>query len=324
MKHTQFFNDFLNDEVNLNQSRLDRLNKSVKAVSEFLSQNLDSYKKVERQGSYALRTIIKPVKDGQEYDADILLYMKYDKSKEPKDYINDLYDCLGENEVYSEKARRKTRCVFLDYAGDFHLDIVPCVPKDDDEQSICNKETNKFEQTDGTGYRDWFNDKNSVTHGNLKRVTRLLKYIRDHKGNFTAKSILLTTLIGNTVHNEDGSDGDHFKTLPDALKTVSNRINDFLQRNPIMPKIVNPVLPEEDFTRHWDQKKYDHFRELFNVYNYKINEAFDAKEHDDSIKKWRDVFGEKFGKMKGNGGGKGSIGVGAGATTVTPRKPYAR
>ena len=324
MKHTQFFNDFLNDEVNLNQSRLDRLNKSVKAVSEFLSQNLDSYKKVERQGSYALRTIIKPVKDGQEYDADILLYMKYDKSKEPKDYINDLYDCLGENEVYSEKARRKTRCVFLDYAGDFHLDIVPCVPKDDDEQSICNKETNKFEQTDGTGYRDWFNDKNSVTHGNLKRVTRLLKYIRDHKGNFTAKSILLTTLIGNTVHNEDESDGDHFKTLPDALKTVSNRINDFLQRNPIMPKIVNPVLPEEDFTRHWDQKKYDHFRELFNVYNDKINKAFDAKEHDDSIKKWRDVFGEKFGKMKGNGGGKGSIGVGAGATTVTPRKPYER
>ena len=324
MKHTQFFNDFLNDEVNLNQSRLDRLNTSVKAISEFLSQNLSSYIEVERQGSYALRTIIKPVKDGQEYDADVLLYMKYDRTKEPKDYISELYKCLKENEVYAEKARRKTRCVVLDYANDFHLDIVPCIPKDDDddEQYICNNETNKFEPTDGTGYRDWFNDKNSVTHGNLKRVTRLLKYLRDHKGNFTAKSILLTTLIGNTLDGE--SDGDLFKTLPDALKTISNRINDFLQCNPTMPKISNPILPSEDFTRHWDQKKYDHFRELFNIYNDKINKALDAKEHDDSIKKWRDVFGEKFGKMKGNGGGKGSIGVGAGTTTVTPIKPYAR
>ena len=94
MKHTQFFNDFLNDEVNLNQSRLDRLNTSVKAISEFLSQNLSSYIEVERQGSYALRTIIKPVKDGQEYDADVLLYMKYDRTKEPKDYISELYKCL--------------------------------------------------------------------------------------------------------------------------------------------------------------------------------------------------------------------------------------
>ena len=39
MKHTQFFNEFLDDEVNLNQSRLDRLNTSVTAISEFLSRN---------------------------------------------------------------------------------------------------------------------------------------------------------------------------------------------------------------------------------------------------------------------------------------------
>ena len=325
MKHTQFFADFLSDEVNLNQSRLDRLNTSVRAVREFLSQNLDSYRKVERQGSYALRTIIKPVKDGQEYDADILLYLKYERVIEPKDYINELYDCLRENRVYKDKVRRRTRCVVLDYAGDFHLDIVPCVTKDDGKQYICNNKTNEFEQTDGTGYRDWFNDKNGVTHGNLKRVTRLLKYVRDHKGNFTAKSILLTTLIGNTVRDEDENDGDHFKSLPDALKTVSNRINDFLQRNPAIPSIANPVLPEEDFTRHWDQTKYSHFRNLFNVYNGKINEAFDAIEHDDSIEKWRDVFGENFGKMRGeSGNGHQRVGEGAGLAVVMPRKPFAR
>ena len=324
MKHTQFFNDFLNNEINLNQSRLDRLTTSVKAVSEFLSQNLDSYRKTERQGSYALRTIIKPVKDSQEYDADILLYQEYDEAKEPKAYINELYDCLKENKVYVEKAHRRTRCVFLDYAGDFHLDIIPCVTAEDGEQHICNNKTNEFEPTDGTGYRDWFNDKNGSTHGNLKRVTRLLKYLRDHKGNFTAKSILLTTLIGNTVRDGD-EDSEHFKSLPDALVTVSNRINDFLQSHPIMPRIANPVLPDEDFTRHWDQDKYENFRRLFDVYNSKINEAFDATDHDDSVEKWREVFGEKFGSKKGGGsGGSQKLATSAPFVAVRPRKPYAR
>ena len=226
--------------------------------------------------------------------------------------------------MYAEKAHRKTRCVVLDYAGDFHLDIVPCVTRKDEKQDICNNKTNKFEQTDGTGYRDWFNSKTKVTHGNLKGVARLLKYLRYHKGNFTAQSILLTTLIGNTVRGE--YDGDHFKTLPDALKTVSNRTNDFLQSNPAMPRIANPVLPEEDFTRHWDQKKYDNFRDLFNVYNDKINKAFDAKEHDDSIEKWRDVFGENFGKKRGqgsNGSGR-KFRENTAPIVVPPRKPYAQ
>ena len=85
----------------------------------------------------------------------------------------------------------------VDYAGDFHLDIVPCV-EINGQRHICNSKTNQFEITDGTGYRDWFNGKTQITNGNLKRVTRLLKYMRDHKGNFTAPSILLT----NSHRNE--------------------------------------------------------------------------------------------------------------------------
>ena len=50
MKHVQYFEDFLDNEVNLNETRLKRLNDSVSAVSEFLSKNLKSYKKTKRQG----------------------------------------------------------------------------------------------------------------------------------------------------------------------------------------------------------------------------------------------------------------------------------
>ena len=326
MKHTSFFINFLSDVVNLNQTRLDRLNGHVNAVTDFLKANLNSFERVEPQGSYGLKTIIRPVKKGQEYDADIQLYMKYNKGKKPKDYIQDLFNCFQGSDTYKDKVHRRTRCVYLDYAGDFHLDIVPCITKQDGSKWVCNFKTNEFERTDGSGYRDWLNDKTRVTHGNLKRVTRLLKFLRDHKGNFTAKSILLTTLIGMTVCGED--DGENFKAVPDALKTVSNRINDFLQSHPIMPTITNPVLPEEDFNRHWDQTKYENFREKFDVYNTRINEAYDATDHDDSVDKWRAVFGDEFGEKRGGDdeGGNGrnrKLSGSPAVVSVRPRPPWA-
>lgn len=315
MKHVTYFQEFLSNEVNLNETRLQKLNQSSSAVDSFLRENLDSYQKTERQGSYGLKTIIKPV-GSREYDADLLLYVAHDPEKEPKDYINYVYDCLKENGNYEDKVHRRTRCVYIDYAGDFHLDLVPCITYGHSSY-ICNNKENCFEETDGTGYRDWFNDKTRITNGHLKRVTRLLKYLRDHKGNFSVKSILLTTLIGNSVYSSD-INSDYFKDIPTSLKTISNRINSFLQANVLMPEICNPVLSTESFTRHWDQDKYRNFREKFDIYNTKINEAFDAKEHNTSVKKWRELFNDNFGKLKDN------THVSTVAVVEAPKKPYAR
>ena len=327
MKHVTYFQNFLSNEVDLNKTRLDRLNDSSSAVNTFLSSNLDAYEKTERQGSYGLKTIIKPV-GTREYDADVLLYMTYDEDKEPKDYIKAVYDCLRTNDNYKDKVHRRTRCVYIDYVGDFHLDLVPCITQEnwitqEEEYFICNNKENEFEVTDGTGYRDWFNEKTRITNGNLKRITRLLKFLRDHKGNFSVKSILLTTLIGNSVYASDEW-GEDFKDIPTSLKTVSNRINSFLQANVFMPEICNPVLDGESFTRHWDQDKYRHFREMFDLYNSKINEAFDATDHNTSVRKWREVFGDNFGELKDETQNNGSASAVASARVVTPRKPYAR
>ena len=316
MKHITYFQKFLSEEVDLNQTRLQRLHDSSSAMDTYLKSNLELFEKTERQGSYGLKTIIKPV-GTREYDADMLLYMTYKDDKEPKDYISDVYNCLRANDNYKDKVHRRTRCVYIDYAGAFHLDLVPCITQQD-KFFICNNKENEFEVTDGTGYRDWFNEKTRITNGNLKRVTRLLKFLRDHKGNFSVKSILLTTLIGISVYASDKW-GENFKDIPTALKTISNRINSFLQANVLMPEICNPVLSTESFTRHWDQDKYTHFREMFNLYNGKINDAFDAKDHNTSVKKWRELFGDSFGELKDENGNQGAAPV-----IVTPIKPYAR
>ena len=310
-------NKFMREHVNLNPSRYERLKRSDKAVSEYLSQNLVGFRRTERQGSYALGTTIRPVKDTDEYDVDRLVYVEYDSSKGPKDYIDDVYWCLKANGNYADKVQRNTRCVTVNYAGEFKIDVVPCITYNGNH-FICDRKTNEYEVTDGTGFRDWFNDKNRITNGNLKLVTRLLKHLRDDKKTFTAPSVLLTTLIGNTVY--DGEGDAHFKTLPEALLTVISRIDEFLWSHPNMPEIRNPALPNETFTRHWDQAKYSHFREMVSSYARRIREAYSDGDEQSSVRRWRGLFGDEFGSM--------TTRTGAAATATVPRvvkpsKPWA-
>ena len=290
MKHIEVFNRFLVEEVNLNPVRRRELDRRTRAVTTFLSQRLDGYQSNERQGSYALDTIITPVNDG-EYDADILVFMQNVRGKRAQDYLDDLYSCLRGYHDIAGGLRRKTRCVTVNYARDFSLDVVPCIEQGE-SLFVCNSEDNRLEPTDGTGYRQWFNLKTEVTNGHLKGAVRLLKYLKDHKDNFEVPSVLLTTLAGQSVHvNERGK---RFTNLPDTLQTVSNRINAFLQAVPHRPRLRNPALRGERFDRHWDGNDYSNFREKFQVYNNRINDACAETDPQTSLRKWQRLLGERF------------------------------
>lgn len=318
-KNNRQFQEFLRDEVNLNEGRLRRLETAVAAVSAYLKDHLTGYQAMEPQGSYALRTLIKPVDDNDEYDADIQIVMNPNPKWEAKDYILAIHRTLKQNQNYADKLRLKTRCVTIDYAGDFHLDVVPRVTSGG-RHYVCNRIDNRFEETDGTGYRDWFNDENRITGGNLKRVVRLLKYLRDHKNNYTAKSILLTTLAGDTIRpTDEGTEA--VSTVADTLVTVLTRMDDYLQQHPYMPEIRNPVLPGETFNRHWDQGKYTNFRTRVHSHALTARNAKAESSNERSIKIWQELFGEGFGEntsggsRDGGGGSSSGTGAAAGATS---------
>ncbi|MGH8510224.1 MAG: nucleotide-binding domain-containing protein [Gammaproteobacteria bacterium] len=119
--------------------------------------------------------------------------------------------------------------------------------------------------------------------------------MRDIKGTFTVKSILLTTFLGNQINVFDSLSGD-FPDTPTALKKIFGRVDDWLQERPMMPTVTNPVLETEKFNRHWDQAKYENFREKVNQYREWIDDAYAEHDRDVSIQKWRRVFGEDFAK----------------------------
>lgn len=78
MKLHSYFKYFLDNTVNLDDARIERLNKRSDAISTFLQGHAvfgELYLDVVAQGSYAHRTIIRPV-GNREYDVDVLLAMK--------------------------------------------------------------------------------------------------------------------------------------------------------------------------------------------------------------------------------------------------------
>ena len=176
------------------------------------------------------------------------------------------------------------------------MPIIQVVSGNSRQFFACNSRDNKFEETAPENYTSWFVERNRIVGENyLRKVVRLLKYLRDVKGSFSVKSILLTTLAGIQIGDADELLSDtFFSDLPTSIKTIINRLDDFLQAQPIIPVIENPVLRGEDFNRHWDQAKYENFRNKIHQYREWIDDAYDETENDESIAKWRMVFGDGF------------------------------
>lgn len=304
MKLPIHFNEFLTETVNLNQTRINALKSRVDAIIDTIN-GFDVYNELliatEPQGSWAHRTIIKPAGIDGTFDADVVAFIKQRNGWAPKDYINHLYNQFKGHGTYHDKVIRKTRCVTINYANEFSIDVVPCLRKSDSlctTEWILNCKYNTEEQVNPNGYTKWFFQQNNYVGGNqLIKIVRLLKYLRDFKLTFSAKSILLTTLIGERVSPLD-KQSNEFSDTATALQTLTKRLDVYLKQHPNMPEVSNPALTSESFTRNWDHEKYENFRYCISRYTQWIEDAYFENDQENSILKWRKIFGDKFAKSE--------------------------
>ena len=160
---------------------------------------------------------------------------------------------------------------------------------------VCNRNANEFEVSEPEKYTEWILERNGWTGGNgLKKVSRLLKYLRDFKSTFACQSFLLTILLGERISADDKENMTDFKDVPTALKTIVGRLDDWLQFNEVKPIVANPVLPGEFVSCSWSDTNYKTFRARVNTYRRWIDDAYAEKNVDESIAKWRLVFGDSF------------------------------
>lgn len=300
MKLTAEFANFLDATVNLNTTRIETLEGNVTAIQKFVRQSDwgPVVRGFEHQGSWAHDTIIKPV-DGGEFDADLLVMVDPVEGWTAADYVKELRRVFKASPTYKDKSKAWDYCVTVTYAGDQKVDVAPCVVSRTvaGRLEVCNRSKDAFERSEPVAYTAWMVERNGYSGLNsFRKVTRLLKYLRDVKVTFSCPSVLLTTLIGYRIEAGDkGSDA--FKDVPTSLQTIVHRLDDYLQARPSKPAIRNPELWEEDLGTLWKtDRQYANFRSFVNKYRGWIDEAVAAVDVNASIIAWRKVFGDEFAK----------------------------
>jgi hypothetical protein len=301
MRLVDHFNVLLKDTVNISQWKLDLLNDRVEAVYKALKADDEIGSLITGktpQGSWAHRTIINPVGDN-EFDADFMLDMSenLDWADSPKTYIDQVYRALHRHSTYGNMPHsRKCRCVRLVYANSMHIDIVPHLMLADGREVIVNRDDDEWEQTDPQGLTDWMKNKDAIARGNLRKVIRLMKYLRDHKNSFTGtRSILLTTLLGEQVTElRTFLDPGYYSNLPTTLLHVVQDLDAWLQARPTKPSIADPSGSGVTFDHRWDQSTYSYFRDRIHAHAAQIEEAYEEEDKDRSVQLWRAIFGDGF------------------------------
>jgi len=139
-------------------------------------------------------------------------------------------------------------------------------------------------------------NKDALAKGNLRKVIRLMKYLRDHKNSFTGtRSILLTTLLGEQVTELRALLGPgYYSDVPTTLLHLVKDLDAWLEARPIKPSIPDPAGSGVTFDHRWEQATYSYFRDRIHVHAAEIEEAYEEENKERSIELWQGIFGDRF------------------------------
>jgi hypothetical protein len=282
--------DKMAESVQLDDTRYDRMKTSYESVKNWIENDETFFKPynydVYPHGSVRILTTVKPIgKD--EFDLDIAIHLNSNTPHTPQRIYAELKRCI---EAYAKKHQLiiepKNRCIRLNYAGDFHMDILPGIQKsvfDLNKIKVPDCDLGEWVSSNPRGYGDWFISKTNLVKESLleksmkaeklpidnfkhkkplQRAVQLIKRYRDvyfqNDDTYKTSSIILTTIAGEYYKGEDSI----FDTINNIIATILSQVNKPIGRL----RILNPVNSEEDFTDKWDYepKYYESFKKFAN------------------------------------------------------------
>lgn len=286
------FNAFLRDHVNLNQTRINTLQSRVSSLDKFLGDESPLGDLVTDdvipQGSFAHKTIIRPY-TGNDFDADVLLPMDEEPDWEPKKYTVELQKALEASKRYEGKTTLGKRCVTIDYADDFHIDVVPFVTRPDGNTYITHRLDNDWIRQDPIALTKWIEESSRVTNGHLIRVIRLVKYLRD-RSSLNVASVVLTALLTERVHSFAGV--DEYQNVATTLVSLVEDLRDYLESMSSAPWVDDRI--GQNLADRLTHTGFLNLQSQLKTWARKMRAALDAPSNE-SVDKWREVFGDKFG-----------------------------
>jgi hypothetical protein len=225
------------------------------------------------QGSMALGTTVKPI-DGP-HDLDFVLELS-SYLRGPMQLISELHEFLRSHGTYGPMTTRKNRCVRIEYADEFYMDVLPAC-RNAAAVGTCIKVPDcalrGWSDSNPRGYVKWFKEQSrkrlidrllekadpipgqqAVAEKNvLQLVVQLSKRWRDRyyaevDPKLVPISVVLTTLAADTYRGEQSVS----KALTSMLNEIVKVIDMSRRAGEKHLHLCNPSSIAEDLTERWD------------------------------------------------------------------------
>lgn len=234
------------------------------------------------QGSFRIGTTVYPI-GRNEHDLDFVCEMNVDWSRTSAvSALDAVEQRLRAHGTYAPMVERKKRCIRLNYAGAFHMDILPAAPEtvgNGTKVRVPDRKLEAWTPSNPKGYADWFEERGrllgttllkdaqiepmpalQLAHEKtpLQRAVQLIKrardryFVRDPEG--APRSIVLTTLAGHAYGKQPST--------AQALHDILASVNELAGKSPYGLEVRNPANSQEIISEHWmaDVAAYDAFR----------------------------------------------------------------
>lgn len=265
-----------------------------KTIGEFLAEDSSPLARfnpiIYPQGSMRIRAANRPI-HGKEFDVDLVCEFKQMPNADPKIVKKLVLDRFLQSDRYRNMVVEKNRCVELQYAGDFHMDIMPCVPGQPGWEKIGSvwvpdKKMNTWKPSNPNGFASFVEvaalkqprqqmkilnasqagaraadiqplpAEQSFTKPALIRIIQILKRHRDEyfQNNHDSApiSVIITTLTTHSYLDVVGR--SFFDSVYDLLLEVVGGMLKFIfiDKNTATYSIPNPSQPRENFAEKWN------------------------------------------------------------------------
>ena len=306
-----------NERIKLDSTRRGRIDS---AISEFITfcqkdeqLSLARSEQPFLQGSVLTKTVIKPLAN-DEFDVDVIYPFSLNRfgtpRPSPQAIIKWFIDRLKKKKFYADRLISKSRCARIDYAGDFHLDIIPSTTDVEEHQpyAVPARDLAVWTTNDPRGFAQWVQQCdergggfNSDGDGRFVRGVRLMKSWRDQFfGEKSAvSSILLVTMLGkheptgiynpplqNPIYPQYPYDAAY---LYDMLRITHSCIV-----NPPHNAFKHPTITDEDLARGWDTDYLSLFLKRLTTCINELKNGIYAETEEKAIEHYRLAFGDTF------------------------------
>jgi hypothetical protein len=209
-------------ELDIPESKYLEAKKRYESVGEWLSK-IDSplaiyNPEIYPQGSFSLGTVIKPISNKDEYDIDLVCFLTDLKMQDTsqQDLKRIVGNRLKQNGIYNRLIDEEgRRCWTLNYADEFHMDILPAIPDEEcqiNEDYQINRElyddsiliTDKkkidrgdldWPKSNPKGYIKWFLSRQETVYKSIKeQMAESLKMSIDDVPDYKIKTPLQRTV----------------------------------------------------------------------------------------------------------------------------------